>query len=378
MRSAFLALSDRMQVAAANLSRQISRVPVKLGPAPGEAMDRNTAKAEIERNHRSWIAALAPYRQASPLRSTIEIVVTALPFVCLWGLLALAVLNGHWWALLLTVPAAGFLVRLFVLQHDCGHGALFARRRANDWTGRVIGVFTLTPYDYWRRTHAVHHATTGNLDKRGIGDVDTLTVREYRARSFWGRLRYRLYRHPVVMFGFGPAWLFICQYRLPLGLMRAGLEPWTSTIVTTVGAAIPVALLMWLMGPLAFLTVQLPITLMAATAGVWLFYIQHQFEETHWSKGRNWDFQNAALNGSSHYDLPRPLRWITGNIGIHHVHHLAAKVPFYRLPEVLRDYPELRDTGRITLMESLRCVRFVLWDERTGRLVSFRQARLSA
>ncbi|WP_180898890.1 fatty acid desaturase [Martelella soudanensis] len=339
-------------------------------------MESSTAKAAVERSKRSWTAALAQYRSPNLLRSTIEIAVTAVPFVGLWTLIALAVTHGHWWALALTVPAAGFLVRLFVLQHDCGHGALFGQRRVNDWTGRVIGVFTLTPYDYWRRTHAVHHATTGNLDKRGIGDVDTLTVREYRALSLMGRLRYRLYRHPTVMFGFGPAWLFICQYRLPVGLMRAGVEPWTSTVATTLGAAIPVVLLMWLMGPLAFLAVQLPITLMAATAGVWLFYVQHQFEETYWSKGRSWDFQNAALHGSSHYDLPFPLRWITGNIGIHHVHHLAAKVPFYRLPEILRDYPELRDIGRITLLESLRCVKLVLWDEAANRLVSFRQARL--
>lgn len=341
-------------------------------------MESRTAKAAIERSQRSWTAALAQYRHPDPLRSTIEIAVTAVPFVILWTLIALGVMSGHWWTMALTIPAAGFLVRLFVLQHDCGHGALFSQRRLNDWTGRVIGVFTLTPYDYWRRTHAVHHATTGNLDKRGIGDVDTLTVREYRALSLAGRLRYRLYRNPTVLFGFGPAWLFICQYRLPVGMMRAGVEPWTSTVATTLGAAIPVVLLMWLMGPVTFLLVQLPITLMAATAGVWLFYVQHQFEETYWSKGRNWDFQNAALHGSSHYDLPLPLRWITGNIGIHHVHHLAAKVPFYRLPEILRDYPELRDIGRITFLESLRCVKFVLWDEASNRLVSFRQARACA
>tara|TARA_Y100000815_G_scaffold180326_1_gene164266 strand:- start:66 stop:536 length:471 start_codon:yes stop_codon:yes gene_type:complete len=153
------------------------------------------------------------------------------------------------------------------------------------------------------------------------------------------------------------------------------MEPWTSTIATSIGAALPVALLMWLMGPLSFLMVQVPITLMAATAGVWLFYIQHQFEETEWAEAKDWNFQSAALHGSSHYDLPLPLRWITGNIGIHHVHHLAAKVPFYRLPEVLRDYPELRGIGRITLLESLRCVNLVLWDDETRRLVSFRQSR---
>lgn len=340
--------------------------------------DKDGGSAPIERDNRSWSALLAPYRQPRPARSAAEIAVTALPFVTLWVLAALSAVYGFWWGLLLTIPAAGFLVRLFIVQHDCGHGALFAHRGLNDWTGRVIGVFTLTPYDYWRRTHAVHHASAGNLDKRGIGDVNTLTVREYRALSWQNRVRYRFYRHPLVMFGLGPAWLFICQYRLPLGLMRAGFKPWMSTIATSVATAVPVAVLIWLMGLGPFLMVQLPITLMAATAGVWLFYIQHQFAETHWSDDEDWDFQSAALHGSSHYDLPLPLRWITGNIGIHHVHHLAAKVPFYRLPEVLRDHPELRNTGRITLFQSLRCIKLVLWDENARRLVSFREARAAA
>lgn len=179
------------------------------------------------------------------------------------------------------------------------------------------------------------------------------------------------------MFGLGPAWLFVCQYRLPVGLMRAGAQPWTSTISTNLGIALPVAVMIWLIGIGPFLMVQLPITLMAATAGVWLFYVQHQFEETHWTDDSDWNFQHAALHGSSHYDLPLPLRWITGNIGIHHVHHLSAKVPFYRLPQVLRDHPDLRDIGRITLLESLRCVKLVLWDERAKRLVSFREAMAS-
>lgn len=323
----------------------------------------------------SWVQVLARYRKPSPLRSTIEIAVTVFSFAALWALAAIAVLNDHWWGLLLTIPAAGFLVRLFILQHDCGHGTLFERRSLNDWIGRIIGVFTLTPYDYWRRTHAVHHASAGNLDRRGVGDVDTLTVREYRALPWWGRARYWLYRHPLVMFGLGPAWLFVCQYRLPFGLMRSGAQPWVSTLATNLGIALPVALMMWLVGIGPFLLVQLPITWIAASAGVWLFYIQHQFEETHWSEDGEWDFQNAALQGSSHYDLPFPLRWITGNIGIHHIHHLAARIPFYRLPEVLRDHPELRDVSRITLLQSLRCVKLVLWDENARRLVSFRQAR---
>lgn len=336
------------------------------------------ADTPISSRRRSSSALLAQYKQPKVARSTVEIAATALPFVALWASSAVAVAYGYWAGLLLTIPAAGFLVRLFILQHDCGHGALFARRSTNDWTGRVIGIFTLTPYDYWRRTHAVHHATTGNLDKRGIGDVHTLTVREYRARSWWGRVRYRLYRHPLVIFGLGPAWLFICQYRLPLGLMRAGVQPWTSTIVTNLGIALPVAGLLWLMGVGPFLMVQVPTTLMAATVGVWLFYVQHQFAETHWSEGDDWNFQHAALYGSSHYDLPTLLRWTTGNIGIHHVHHLSSTVPFYRLPEVLRDHPDLRDIGRLTFLQSLRCIKLVLWDESAKRLVSFREARATS
>jgi omega-6 fatty acid desaturase (delta-12 desaturase) len=330
------------------------------------------------RDPRTWPAALVPYHRPSTARSVIEILVTVIPFATLWALAALAVVNGLWWGLILTLPAAGLLVRLFILQHDCGHGALFSRRRANDWTGRVLGILTLTPYDYWRRTHAVHHASAGNLDKRGIGDVHTLTVREYRALPGWGRARYWLYRHPVVMFGLGPAWLFVCQHRLPIGLLRAGALPWVSVLGTNLGIAMPVALMIWIIGLGPFLFVQLPITLMSATAGVWLFYVQHQFEETHWAEGQDWNFQHAALHGSSNYDLPAVLHWFTGNIGIHHVHHLSSKVPFYRLPQVLKDHPELRNTGRISILESLRAVKLVLWDEQAKRLISFRQERATA
>ena len=326
----------------------------------------------------SWTRALAKYRRPSAVRSTCEIIVTALPFAAFWGLASLAVANGNWAGLFLTIPAAAFLVRMFILQHDCGHGALFQRRALNDWTGRVIGVLTLTPYDYWRRTHAVHHATSGNLSRRGIGDINTLTVREFGSLPWTGRLHYWLYRHPFVMFGVGPIWLFLGQYRLPLGLMRSGLQPWASTLATNLAIAILVGALIWLIGVGPFVMVQLPVTLMASTVGVWLFYVQHQFETTHWSEQKDWNFHHAALHGSSHYDLPFPIRWFTGNIGIHHVHHLAASVPFYRLPEVMRDHPGLRNVGRMTLLESLTCVKLVLWDEEAKRLVSFREARRDA
>src|SRR4029434_1465291 len=214
--------------------------------------------------------------------------------------------------------------------------------------------------------HAIHHATSGNLDRRGIGDVDTLTVREYRALSWFGRLRYRLYRHPLIMFAVGPAYLFLLQHRVPVGLMRTGWQPWASTMATNLAIAIIVAVLTWFIGIKAFLLVHLPITLLAGTAGVWLFYVQHQFEHTTWERNESWNLRQAALYGSSHYELPALLRRVTANIGIHHVHHLSSRIPYYRLPRVLRDYPELRDVCRITLLQSFRCVQLVLWDGADG------------
>jgi omega-6 fatty acid desaturase (delta-12 desaturase) len=327
---------------------------------------------------RTWAQVLARYRQPSTSRSIVEIVITIVPLATLW-VLAWATLDiGYWLALPLAMAAGGFLVRLFAIQHDCSHGAFFRQRRANDWFGRIASVLTFTPYGVWRHAHATHHATTGNLDRRGLGDVDTLTVEEYRARSIWGRLRYRLYRHPLVMFGLGPAYLFILQHRLPVGLMRGGWRPWASTMATNLAIGLTAALLIWLIGIKAFLLVHLPILLLAASAGVWLFYVQHQFEQTTWANDREWNLHDAALHGSSHYDLPAFLRWFTANIGVHHVHHLSSRIPYYRLPRVLRDHPELRDVGRLTLLESFRCVRLVLWDETQRRLVSFREARLSA
>ena len=322
----------------------------------------------------SWMQTLNRYRQPSHARSVIELVITALPLVLLWILMWAVLPLGYWLSLLIAIPAAGFLVRLFMIQHDCGHGSFFRHRLANDWVGRVIGVLTLTPYDFWRRTHALHHATAGNLDRRGIGDVTTLTVREYLALSRWGRLRYRIYRNPIVLFGLGPAYLFLMQHRLPVGLMRAGWVPWISTMATNAAIALIAATLIWFIGIKAFLLVHLPITLISGSIGVWLFYVQHQFEETTWSDGQAWNLHEAALHGSSHYDLPGILRWFTANIGVHHVHHLCSRIPYYQLPRVLHDHPELRKVGRLTLLDSIRCVRLALWDENWQRLVTFSEA----
>ncbi|MEN6541936.1 fatty acid desaturase [Parvibaculum sp.] len=316
------------------------------------------------------------YRDANTGRGIFELAVTAVPFVIAWGLMALAFYRGYIWLYaLLMLPAAGFLVRLFLIQHDCGHGAFLPNRAGNDWVGRIISVLTLTPYDHWKRSHAIHHATAGNLDRRGIGDVDTLTVEEYLARSRWGRLRYRFYRHPIVMFGIGPMYLFLVQSRVPTGFMSKGWRPWASAMSTNIAIAVAAGLMIWAVGFWPFILIQLPVVLLGATAGVWLFFIQHQFEETQWSKGDSWHMQDAALHGSSYYVLPPVLRWFSANIGVHHVHHLSSRIPYYRLPEVLRDHPELRGVGRVTLLQSFKCVSLALWDEKRRQLISFRDLR---
>jgi omega-6 fatty acid desaturase (delta-12 desaturase) len=325
---------------------------------------------------RALVAALVRYRTPDQTRSVIELAITIVPLVLLWLLMWFALELSYGLCLLLAVPTAGFLVRLFMIQHDCGHGAFFRRRGLNDWLGRVIGVLTLTPYDFWRHTHALHHSSSGHLDRRGIGDVDTLTVREYLALSPLGRWRYRLYRHPAVLFGLAPAFLFFLQQRLPIGLMRAGWRPWLSTMATNVAIATLAALLMWAVGVGPFLLVHLPIALLGATAGVWLFYVQHQFEQTYWRDERDWSLHEAALHGSSHYELPGILRWFTANIGVHHIHHLCSRIPFYRLPAALREFPELASIGRLTLAQSLACVRLALWDEKRRRLISFRECQM--
>jgi omega-6 fatty acid desaturase (delta-12 desaturase) len=326
-----------------------------------------------------WSKALAPYREPKTGRSVFEIIITAVPLLTIWAVAWALHARGWWWAaLLLTIPAALFLVRLFMIQHDCGHGSFFNQRQANDWVGRAIGVLTLTPYDYWRQTHAIHHATSGNLDRRGLGAIETLTVDEYAALTPLRRLGYRLYRHPLVMFGLGPAFVFFIMQRLPIGMMRQGWRPWVSVMGNGLAALVGLGALVWMFGAAPVLIVNVATMLLAATIGVWLFYVQHQFEGAVWARNSEWKRDDAALAGSSHYDLPPVLRWFTANIGIHHVHHLSSRIPFYRLPKVLSDHPELRPVSLVGLWESFRCARLALWDEAAGRLVSFREARRAA
>ena len=339
----------------------------------------NLEPAAGEPTAAEWVGILSRYRDPNFLRSVFELAVTAGPFVALWVLAWAAWEFGHGWiSFFLAVPAAGFLLRLFMIQHDCGHGAFFRHRALNDWTGRVIGVLTLTPYDMWKRAHAIHHGTSSNLDKRGTGDLDTLTVREYRALPLLGRLRYRLYRNPLVLFGIGPIYMFILRHRLPLGWTILKWRAWISPMATNAAIAAVVVGLMYLIGWKTFLLVQIPITLIAGVIGVWLFFIQHQFDDTFWAADGAWTVQDAALRGSSYYVLPMPLSWITANIGIHHVHHLYARIPFYRLPQVLRDQARLANVSRVSLLESLRCARLALWDDAGNRLLSFREARAIA
>ena len=327
---------------------------------------------------RQIFRAVAMFAKPVVARSVFELIVTVVPFMLLWALACIALVKGYWLGLLLTVPAGGLLLRLFIIQHDCGHGSLFRRRSTNDWVGRALSVLTLTPYDSWKKSHAQHHATSGNLGKRGHGDVDTLTVAEYHARSPRQKLLYRLYRSPLVFFGIGPAYTFLLRHRLPLGHLNAGWRAWLATLGTNVAICAIAAIIVAQIGFVQFLVVHVPIALVAATAGIWLFYIQHQFEHTVWDADADWSFHDAALHGSSYYELPSVLKWFTGNIGIHHVHHLSSRIPFYRLPQVLRAHPELATIGHMTVGQSLATLRLRLWDKDKRRLCSFSEAAPSA
>lgn len=338
-------------------------------------VDAPAAAQSQPRDARAWAQILTRYRQPSVPRSVVEIAITAVPFFALWVAMWFLMGFSYWLALPLAIPAAGFLVRLFLILHDCGHGAFFESKQANAWVGRICGVLTLTPFDVWRRTHNMHHATSGNLDRRGLGDIETMTVGEYLASPWYERLRYRAYRHPITLFLIGPAFVFFLANRLPVGLMTSGWRPWVSAMANNLAIAAVVVLTMYFVGVSEFLLIQIPILLLASSIGVWLFFVQHQFEGTQWAGAEQWDMQRAALQGSSHYDLPAVLRWFTANIGVHHVHHLSSRIPYYRLQRVLRDHPELKDMGRLTLWQSFSCVRLALWDEVKGRLVSFRELR---
>jgi omega-6 fatty acid desaturase (delta-12 desaturase) len=279
-----------------------------------------------------------------------------------------------WWMVLpMTVVAAGLLVRIFIFFHDCTHGSFLTTPRWNRNLGYLLGIITFTPFHDWRRSHAGHHITAGDLDRRGLGDITLMTVAEYRAAPFLQRLGYRLYRHPLIMFGIGPAYYFLLRCRLPT--RGAKRNDWFSVLVTNLAIAAIILTASLTIGLRTYLLVQLPVFLLAATIGVWLFYVQHQFQGIYWARHDEWDPWQVVMQGASYYRLPRVLQWFTGNIGFHHVHHMRPGIPNYNLEQCHREVAELHAVTPLTLRSSLKSLRQNLYDEERRRMVSFREAR---
>ncbi len=322
-----------------------------------------------------WNTLLAPYRTPEIWRSVFQLLNTATPLIALWLLMLWSLTVGYWLTLLLAVPAALLVVRLFILQHDCGHASFFKSLKANNVVGAVIGVVTLVPYAYWRKTHAIHHATSGNLDQRSFGDIDTLTVREYLGLSRVKRLFYRVYRNPAVMLLIGPIFQFVIKHRLPLDTPRTWKREWASVFRNNLALVAVVALMWIIVGIDRFLLVQVPITLIAGSVGVYMFYVQHQYEDTYWRYREEWDYHAAALQGASYLTMPRVLQWFTGNIGLHHIHHLNSRIPNYHLQRCYDENPELHDVTHLPFVQSIKTLWLSLWNEDDRRLVGFKDLR---
>jgi omega-6 fatty acid desaturase (delta-12 desaturase) len=326
---------------------------------------------------RYWNKLLAPYQKSSYGKAAFQLISTAALFAGGWVAMYFSLSVSYWLTLALAIPTSGLLIRLFIFQHDCGHGSFFPSRRANDSVGFVLGVLMLTPFYYWQRTHAIHHGTSGDLDRRSFGDIETLTVSEYLALSKFDRLKYRMYRNLFVLLAIGPAFQFLIKHRLPIDIPRSWKREWKSIMWTNFAVLIIVVVAWQLIGLKAFLMVQLPITLFAGAIGMWLFYVQHQFEDTYWKNHEEWDFHRAGIEGSSFYDLPAILHWFTGNIGFHHIHHLASRVPNYNLQRCYKELPELHEVTRLSVLESVKCAHLQLWNEELGKLISIRQLKLA-
>lgn len=327
---------------------------------------------------RYWNQVVAPFKGPDTKDSLLQLATTALLFAGCWLAMFFSLQINYLLTLLLAIPTAGFVMRLFMIQHDCGHGSYFKSKRARDIVGFWIGVVTLTPYGAWRQSHAYHHSHSGDLDFRGFGDIATITVQEYRAKSWLGKLGYRLYRHPVMMLVVGPAFYFLIKHRYPWDLPRSWKGAWTSVWKTNLCVAAIFGIAAYTIGLDRFLLIQLPVTLLACSAGVFLFYVQHQFEDTYWHRHENWDYFDAAIFGSSHLVLPRPLQWLTANIGIHHVHHLNSQIPNYKLEACLKSNEKLQQARQITLADTWKLFRLTLWDEDGQRLIRFRDVNRAA
>jgi acyl-lipid omega-6 desaturase (Delta-12 desaturase) len=318
----------------------------------------------------AWKKIVVKYQQPSRWRGVWQIVNSLAPYAALWYLIYLSLAVSWWIALPLAMLAGGFLVRLFIIHHDCGHGSFFKSRKANDVWGFITGVLTFTPYQLWRWEHAIHHSASGDLDRRGPGSVWTLTVQEYLEASRWKRFAYRLARNPFVLFVIAPFFLFVIQQRFcskPAGQRERRSVYWTN--LAMLGMAVGLSLIF---GIKAYLIIQLTMVMVAGSAGVWLFYVQHQFEGVYWRRHEQWDYVTAALHGSSFYKLPRILQWFSGNIGFHHIHHLSPRIPNYNLERCHRAEPLFQTVPPVTFFSSLKSLTFRLWDEKRHRLVSFR------
>ena len=323
------------------------------------------------KNHKiegvDWRKIIKKY-QPENWRSIWQIINTLVPYIGLFALMFWSVSVSYWLTLLLSIPTAGFMVRTFIIFHDCGHGSFFKSKRANLIVGIITGILVYTPWQLWWHEHNVHHANAGNLDKRGIGDVDTWTVEEYLAAPFWKKFWYRIMRHPLVMFSIGAMIVFAVVKRFPLA--SHGKKERASIWWTNLALLVLISGLMTLVGWKTFLIVQLPILLFGTSAGGWMFYVQHNYESVYWERQENWDFYKAAMDGSSLYELPAILQWFTGNIGFHHIHHLGSRIPNYKLQQCFEENP-LFQVKSLNMWTSLKTLRLRLWDEAAQKMVGW-------
>lgn len=316
---------------------------------------------------------ISPYEKSNIKNSIQQLINTFVPFFLLWYLAYESISISYFLSYFFIIPAAGFLIRIFIIFHDCCHQSFFKNKRANDILGTLTGVLTLFPYNQWRRSHNVHHATSGNLNKRGTGDIWVMTVQEYIDATFWQRLFYRLYRNPLVMFGLGPLYLFLITNRM--NEKDARLKERLNTYLTNILIVMIYIGMSFLIGWKEFLMIQGPILFISGSLGVWLFYIQHHFEDSYYESEPEWNFIKAAIEGSSFYKLPKLLQWITGNIGYHHVHHLSPRVPNYYLEKVHQQHHALNSVPTVTIRSSLKAISYRLWDENNKDFISFQDVK---